>query len=169
MENKTHWKALTHPDYIGAYALMQGDKNIELNVTILEVKREIITGTDGKKEECTVAHLKGHKPMILNATNQKAIQKALGTPYIEDWKGKSVTLYVAKVKAFGETVDALRVKTEAPIIQLPELTPNHAKWNDAVTAMKNGNTTIEKIKKSFRLTQENEKQLAELTKKEVAA
>lgn len=169
METKTHWKALTHPDYIGAYALMVGEKNIELNVTIEVVKREMVTGADGKKEECTVAHIKGHKPMILNSTNQKAITKALNTPYIEDWKGKTITLYVAKVKAFGETVDALRVKTEAPVLKLPELTPEHEKWEGAITALKNNNTTIEKIKKSYTLTEENEKQLCNLSKSEAPA
>ena len=169
MSEKTHWKALTHHDYIGAYALMQGEKNIELNVVITQVKREIVTGADGKKEECTVAHLKGHKPMILNVTNQKAITKALGTPYIQDWQGKTITLYVAKVKAFGEVVDALRVKSEAPARTLPELHPGHEKWNGAITALKSGNTTIEKIKKSFSLTQQNETQLCNLSKSDVAA
>jgi hypothetical protein len=165
---KTHWKALTHPDYIGAYALMQGEKNIDLIVTIETVKREIVIGADGKKEECTVAHLKGHKPMILNATNQKAITKALGTPFIEDWAGKSITLYVAKVKAFGDTVDALRVKTEAPVIKLPELTPQHPNWGKAITALKAGNSTIDDVKKKYSLSQENEKQLCDLSKSDAA-
>jgi hypothetical protein len=148
---------------------MQGDKNIELNVTIKQVRREIVTGADGKKEECTVAHLNGDlKPMILNVTNQKAISKALGTPFVEDWAGKTITLYVAKVKAFGETVDALRIKTEAPVIKLPELHPAHAKWEGAVTALKSGNTTIEKIKKAFHLSPENETQLCNLSKLDVA-
>jgi hypothetical protein len=168
MEKKTHWKVLTHPDYIGAYALMQGDKNIELNVVIQQIKREIVTGADGKKEECTVAHIVGQKPMILNVTNQKAITKALGTPYVEDWKGKTITLYVAKVKAFGETVDALRVKIEAPKVSLPELHPEHEKWAGAVTALKLGNTTIEKIKKAYSITPINEEQLCKLSKSEVA-
>lgn len=166
---KTHWKALTHPDYIGAYALMQGDKNIELVVTVEQVKRQMVTGADGKSEECTVAYLKGQKPMILNSTNQKAITKALNSPYIQDWAGKSITLYVAKVKAFGDTVDALRVKAEPPVIKIPELTPTHARWAGAVTSLKQGNTTIEAIKKSFTISQENETLLIESSKKEVAA
>lgn len=166
--NKTHWKKLTNPDYIGAYSLMIGETSPDLVVQITAVKRELVTGADGKKEECTVAHLKNQKPMILNSTNQKAIQKALGTPFIEEWCGKSITLYVAKVKAFGDVVDALRVRTDAPKLKLPELTPSHAKWGAAVTALKAGNTTIEKIKTNYSISPANETELCNLSKLEPA-
>lgn len=156
MDNLTHWKKLTNPNYIGAYCLDPGQ---ELNVTIQKVVREIVTGPDGKKEECTVAYLKDQKPFILNATNSKAITKALDTPYIEQWAGKTITVYSAKVKAFGDVVDALRVKLKAPVIKLPELHPGHQKWAAAMGAMANGNTTIDDIKRNYFLTPENEKTL----------
>ena len=156
-ETKTHWKKLQHPDYIGAYELMDGTPNKELTVTITKVAREQITGADGKKEECTVCYLHGQKPMILNSTNQKVMQKLFDSPYIEDWSGKKMTLYVARVKAFGDTVDALRVRPTAP--KLPELTPTHEKWQGAMTALKAGNTTIEAIRKNYILSTENEKLL----------
>lgn len=156
-ETKTHWKKLQHPDYIGAYELMDGTPNKELVVTITKVAREMITGADGKKEECTVCYLHGQKPMILNSTNQKVMQKLFDSPYIEDWAGKKMTLFVAKVKAFGDTVDALRVRPTAP--KLPELTPTHEKWQGALTAVKAGNTTIEAIRKNYILSVENEKLL----------
>jgi len=156
-ETKTHWKKLQHPDYIGAYELMDGTPNKELTVTITKVAREQITGADGKKEVCTVCYLHGQKPMILNSTNQKVMQKLFDSPYIEDWAGKKMTLYVARVKAFGDTVDALRVRPTAP--KLPELTPTHEKWQGAMTALKAGNTTIEAIRKNYILSSENEKLL----------
>lgn len=156
-ETKTHWKKLQHPDYIGAYELMDGTPNKELTVTITKVAREQITGADGKKEECTVCYLHGQKPMILNSTNQKVMQKLFDSPYIEDWAGKKMTLYVARVKAFGDTVDALRVRPTAP--KLPELTPTHEKWQGAMTALKAGNTTIEAIRKNYILSTDNEKLL----------
>lgn len=159
-QQKTHWKALTNPDYIGAYTIMDGTSaNKELIVTINQVKREMVTGADGKKEECTVCYLKGQKPMILNATNQKTMTKLFGSPFIEDWEGKSMTLYVAKIKAFGDTVDALRVRSTAPVIKLPELTPTHEKWNGAITALKSKNTTIDAIEKSYIISEENKKLL----------
>lgn len=157
---KTHWKKLTHPDYIGAYELMKGDKNIELPVKIEAVKREIVQGPDGKKEECTVMTIPPHKPMILNATNQKALTKAIGSPFIEDWSGKVATLYVAKVRAFGETVDALRIKDvlyTPPA--LPVLDIKHPKWNDAKASVKDGKATIEQIRAKYQLSADNEKLL----------
>lgn len=158
MEAKTHWKKLTNPDYIGAYTIMDGDKNDkELIVTIKEVKRQMVQGPDGKKEECTVCHLFNQKPFILNATNQKIMTKLFGSPFIEDWAGKAMTLYVAKVKAFGETIDALRVRDKPPVITLPELNPAHQRWAGALKALQEGNTTVADIKKSFTISAENEK------------
>lgn len=160
-EVKTHYRRLVNPHYIGAYSLDPGQ---ELNVTIDRVVREVVAGPDGKKEECTVAYLKGQKPFILNSTNSKMISKVLKSPYIEDWAGKTITLYAAKIKAFGEELEALRVRPTLPTITKPELTPTHAKWRGAVTAVKAGNTTIEAIKSAYVLSEANEALLS----KEVA-
>ena len=109
--NKTHWKKLTNPNYLGSYAFQPGE---EKTVTIKEVKREIVQNQNGK-EDCTVAHfVEDVKPLILNKTNCDMIAKVWGTPYIEDWSGKKITLKVKKVSAFGETVDAVRVSKDRP-------------------------------------------------------
>lgn len=156
---KTHWKKIQNPLYIGAYELMQGDKNIELNVRITTVSREMVQGPDGKKEECTVMQIPPNKPMILNATNQKNLTKAIGSPFIEDWNGKVVTLYVAKVKAFGDTLDALRIKDKLPELKKPEFTPEHKKWASAIQAVKDGTNTSEStivsIEDKFELSEIN--------------
>lgn len=108
----THWKKLTNPNYIGAHDLQPGQ---EVKITIKTVSKELVKGADGKEEQCVVAKLEGtQKPMILNKTNMKIISKVLDTPYIEEWSGKSVIVYSAKIKAFGEMVDALRVKNQKP-------------------------------------------------------
>lgn len=155
---KTHFKKLRNPNYIGSYELMTGDNPIELVVTIERAVKEMVQNVD-KKEEAMVVYLKGQKPMIVNSTNAKAISSATGSPYIEDWVGKKITLYVAQIKAFGEKVDALRVKKDAP--SLPVLNDKHPKWNDAITALKSGNTTIDKIKLSYQV---NEKDLQDAVK-----
>ena len=51
---------------------------------------------------------------ICNATNAKTITKVIGSLYIEDWQGSKIQLYSAEVSAFGETVDALRVRPFPP-------------------------------------------------------
>lgn len=52
--------------------------------------------------------------MILNSTNCKQITKLAGTPYIEKWSGTKIQVGVEKVKAFGDVVEALRVRKFAP-------------------------------------------------------
>lgn len=109
---KTHWKKLHNPDYLGSYALEPGQ---ELIATIKTVKNELVTNTDGKKEECVVVHfVEDIKPMILNSTNSKTIQKLYKTPYIEEWQGRKIQLFIDKVRAFGEVVEALRIRPTIP-------------------------------------------------------
>lgn len=111
---KTHWKKLENPDYLGAYALQPGQ---DLVVQIKSVgQEEVYNPTNNKKETCTVAHFtdRNIKPMILNVTNCKTISKLYDTPYIEDWTGRWISIYIAKVKAFGDVVEALRIRNKIP-------------------------------------------------------
>jgi hypothetical protein len=113
----THWKKLINPDYFGSYLFQPGEKK---TLTISTVVRDIVMGADGKKEECTIVKWReNEKPLILNSTNGKMISKVLDTPYTEQWAGKRIVLGVQKVKAFGEVVDAVRVKDELPKQETP--------------------------------------------------
>ena len=110
--NLTHWKKLTNPDYLGAYAFDPGEIKI---VTISNVGVEMVQNQTGSKEECIVAHFSEDvKPLILNKTNCKTIQKLYNTAYIEEWVGKKIQLNVKKVSAFGDVVDAVRVMSSLP-------------------------------------------------------
>lgn len=110
METKTHWKKLVNLDYIGAYSLNGQDLTVE--ITKVEVRR--VKGEGGKEENCTVAELKGQKPFIINRTNAKTITKIYGSPYIEDWIGKTITLFPTTTKVAGEVVECLRVRPVIP-------------------------------------------------------
>lgn len=108
---KTHWRKLTHPNYLGSWSFQPGE---EKTVTIKEVKQEIVKNQNGS-EECTVVYFEEDiKPLILNKTNAEMIAKVWGTPFIEDWKGLQIILKVKKVSAFGEMVDAVRVANTRP-------------------------------------------------------
>ncbi|MBR3334335.1 MAG: hypothetical protein IKG23_08615 [Clostridia bacterium] len=109
--SETHWKKLTNPNYLGAYAFDPGEEKI---VTIEYVAQEEVIGAEGRNDRVIVAHLVNEKPLILNKTNCKAITKLLNTPYIEEWAGARITLAVQRVKAFGEDTDAVRVKPKLP-------------------------------------------------------
>jgi len=104
---KTHWKQLVNPDYLGAYSLPDGK---DITIKIKQVVREIVKGQNGKSEECTVAHIEGNKPLILNRTNCRTIAKIYESPFIEDWAGKSITIYAAVTKLKGDDVECLRIR-----------------------------------------------------------
>lgn len=111
----THWKKLTNPDYLGSYAFEEGQ---DLIVTIKSVENQLVTSPDGKKEtEPVMTFMEtGVKPLVLNKTNSKQIEKLLKTPYVEQWVGKKIQLYVQHgVKAFGDVVDAVRVRPFLPV------------------------------------------------------
>lgn len=106
-----------NPDYLGAYSLDDGNgKYTDIVATIQYVKVENVTGPDGKKEDCPVAHFSERelKPMILNATNMKTLEKLFRSKYIEDWAGHKIQIGVEQVKAFGDVVDALRIRKYLP-------------------------------------------------------
>jgi hypothetical protein len=123
METLTHWKRYRNPDYFGAYCFNYAGE--ERTLTIKMARKETIKGSDGKKQECLVVHwAENEKPFIINATNAKAITKVAKTPYVERWVGIRITLYVAQISAFGEDVEALRVRPfpPAPLQNQPSLT-----------------------------------------------
>jgi hypothetical protein len=158
-EELTHWKKLTNPEYIGAYSLQPNEQK---TVTIVNVCRQKVKGTDGKEQDCTVAILLNEKPFILNKTNCKILTKIFGTPYIENWKEKRIIIHAEPVRAFGETVDAIRVLPLIPI--LPTLVPTSPKWEGAVQALRESKTTIEAIMKGYQLTEENKELLIKQSK-----
>jgi len=113
---KGHWKKQFNYEYLGSYSL---DSKREAVVTVSRLAQEKVTGQQGRKEDCFVVYFKEFdKGMILNRTNARAIEKVSGSGLIEDWLGVQVTLYVEKgVKAFGDVVDALRIRDKKPTRQ----------------------------------------------------
>lgn len=82
----------------------------EANVTIESVS--IHDMNDGKKK--AALHFVGKdKALLLNVTNGNTIAEMFGTDEMDDWEGKRIRLYVAKVDFQGKRVPAIRVK-EAP-------------------------------------------------------
>ena len=108
---ETHWKNNFDYKFTGAYELAPGE---EKTVTILKTCKEEVNSTDGTKKLCLVIYFKdAPKPMVLNKTNCKTIEK-MYTPFVENWPGKRITVFAAKVKAFGEVVEALRIRPTVP-------------------------------------------------------
>lgn len=146
MSEKTHWKKFHNPDYLGAYAFQPGERKI---LTISKAVQEVVTGQGNRKEDCLVVHFQeGEKPLICNVTNSKAITKVAGSPFIEDWPNVKIELYTEKVNAFGDMVDAVRVKRSAPIVTKPNLT----NIEGAAQAVAAGTATRESIETHYTVT-----------------
>lgn len=114
--SKTHWKSLTNPTYLGTYSFSD---NADIMGTIKSVNNEVVTGEGGRKEECTICYFAENiKPMILNKTNMKTIQKIAGTPFVEEWVGTKISIYAdPKVKFGREITGGLRIRSKALNIQ----------------------------------------------------
>lgn len=79
-------------------------------VTIAGLKQENVA-PDNKPEELKwILHFNGdHKPLVLNGTNTKLIEKALGSDETDDWLGKQIVLFNDEnVEYMGEVVGGVR-------------------------------------------------------------
>lgn len=88
---KTHIETLIEKDYIGSWHVADRDHTL----VIERVEKKQITMRGGKKKWVPVLSFRGvQKKMILQArTNRETISDMYG-PYIEDWIGKSVSLFM---------------------------------------------------------------------------
>ena len=104
-DTKTHWKKSFDYRFISAEEL---EKNVTVTIESID-QDETFNGKE--KETVTVLKFKGAKKgMILNKTNAKKIAEVTGSPYIEDWIGQQITLTTQTVSAFGQQVEAIRIK-----------------------------------------------------------
>lgn len=121
---KTHWKKIvSDPNFIGEGDFQEGEEKV---LTIERVNAgEIVTTAEGKTKKAVVHWKeKGNKPMILNVARSKNIEKVAGSGFLEDWPGVQVQLYIEHgIKAFGETVSAVRVRPFKPRLKQQEPVP----------------------------------------------
>jgi len=66
---------------------------------------------------------------------------------------------VTEVSAFGDTVEAVRIRPKAPKVTKPDLTPSHSKWADAVGKVASKTTDLETIRQHFNVSKETETRL----------
>ena len=159
--DKKHYKAVSPNPYIASTDLTD-----PIVVTIKKMAQEVSKLPD--KRTHNVAYFEeaeihpGHKlkPMIVNTgVNSKAMLEITGSPFIEDWVGHRVELFVdPSAKYAGEVVGGLRIRKPR---ELPTLTPKQTKlWQGAVNAYKrDGN--LSKVRKHYAISPEAEKQIKE--------
>ncbi len=119
MSKKTPWQKTFDPHYLGSWSL---EDNEIFATVVVSCELKEVTSNGKEFKERIVATLRDAPrngillPMIIgNKDNAKAMQKLSGSQYVEDWKNIPVTIFVKKnIKAFGELVDALRIKDTPP-------------------------------------------------------
>ena len=111
MAEHIHWKETTNSKYLGSWDLKDGKDMI---VKIQDVVAgEHVTGPRGDSLEVVVYFENGIKPMIVGSTNKKNIAKALNTPYLDEWVGQKIQIFV-EPSSKSETGMALRIRPFAP-------------------------------------------------------
>ena len=83
-------------------------------LTISEVKKENVAMPNQPKKERGVMYFEERdKGMVLNTTNLKRAEKALGSDDTDDWIGKKIVVYTDENVEFGgEMVGGLRVRAQ---------------------------------------------------------
>ena len=115
--SNTHWRKIIESEYLAGSDLDDG--NGKFKKVILTIKRagneSILDTRTGQKESVLLVHFEEiSKPMVMNVTNAKILSKLANSPYIESWPGLKIEVGTQKVKAFGDTWDALRISPKLP-------------------------------------------------------
>lgn len=149
---KTHYRKAFDSPYLSSADIVEP--------TVLTVKHVGFEPdrTKKTKDSFNTAHFveseirKGEKlkPMILNASNSKTMKALTGSPFLEDWTGQRITVYVDHNVRFGkETVEGLRISPHAPEARRKTITPEDKKlWESAKAAFKrdgNLNVVLERV------------------------
>ncbi|MCP4493291.1 MAG: hypothetical protein GY820_39205 [Gammaproteobacteria bacterium] len=158
MEDKTHYRKAFNSPYLSSADIVEP--------TIFTIKNVLLTKDKSKRTkdmfntaffvEKEIRQGEELKPMILNACNSRTMKALTGSPYIDDWNDVPVTVYVDKNVSFGrDTVEGLRISTEPPRLQKPDLLPDTTPWKNAIVAYKrDGN--LDAVKKRMSISPENE-------------
>nr|DAN62183.1 MAG TPA: hypothetical protein [Caudoviricetes sp.] len=139
-QNKTHYRKVFDSPYLSAADIVEP---VVLTIRCVQVEADKTKKTKDKMNtayfvEREIRAGEPLKPMILNATNSKMMAKIIGSPFLEDWNGVQVEIYVDHNVRFGrETVEGLRIRPAAIRPQKRELTPDNQKmWQRALDAYK---------------------------------
>ena len=128
MTNKTHFRKVFKSDHLGCADLEDFiEQGHNLIFTIQNVRQEMNAKVAGKKINANIAYfVEGIKPLVLNATNSKAMKGLTNSSFIEDWANTPIQLFVdAGVRMKGETVGGVRISPQPPR-QRQLITPQNA-------------------------------------------
>lgn len=154
-----HYRAVFDSPYLSAADVVD-----PVTLTISHVTQEV-DKTKKTKDVFNTAYFKEReirpgeklKPMILNATNSKTMDKITNTPFIEGWAGARITVYVdANIKFGKDLVEGLRIKAAAERKTIgPEMA---TAWANAKSAyLRDGN--LDSVLSRVNMSEEHQAQL----------
>jgi len=136
-ETKTHYRKVFKSDHLGVADLEDfTEAGSNLVFTIAHVRQEINAKVAGKKINANIAYFSDSiKPLVLNATNSKALKTITGSSFIEDWANVPVQLYIdPQVKMKGDIVGGVRVSPNKVKLKQEITMNNRAMWGNAKKA-----------------------------------
>jgi len=139
-DNKTHYRKAFKSSHLGVADLedlIESGNNLIFNIK--EVKQQLGVTVAGRKGDHNIAYFtEDIKPLVLNVTNSKVLKNLGGSPFVEDWNGIKVQLYIeAGVRFKGDVVSGVRLKAAPVPPPKADITPdNKTSWQHAKNAYK---------------------------------
>lgn len=150
----SHWRTMFADEkYLGAYSLEKDGKYDAVIVTIESIYVGDFLSQGGKEKRPFAKFKEFDKPMVINRTNFKRLEKFFQSFDPTLYKGKQIVLGVENVASPEGLVPALRFSTRPlPVAQKPELPA--AALTKAIESVKSGKRSIEDIEAKYSLTSE---------------
>ena len=150
----SHWRNMfTDEKYLGAYSLEKDGKYEPVIVTIENVYQGDFMSQGGKEKRPFVKLKEFDKPMVINRTNFKRLEKFFNSFDPNTYLEKQIVLGVENVSSPEGIVPALRFSTRPlPVAQKPELPA--AALTKAIESVKSGKRSIADIEAKYSLTSE---------------
>jgi hypothetical protein len=151
----------TDEKYLGAYSLEKDGKYDAVIVTIESVYQGDFLSQGGKEKRPFVKLKEFDKPMVINRTNFKRLEKFFQSFDPSTYVGKQIVLGVENVSSPEGIVPALRFSTRPlPTKEKPAM-PD-AMLDKAIESIQSGKRTIDQIEKTYSLTAEQKKALSDV-------
>jgi hypothetical protein len=148
----SHWRTMFADEkYLGAYSLEKDGKYDAVIVTIESIYVGDFLSQGGKEKRPFAKFKEFEKPMVINRTNFKRLEKFFQSFDPTLYAGKQIVLGVENVSSPEGMVPALRFSTRPlPVAQKPELPA--AALTKAIESVKSGKRSIEDIEAKYSLT-----------------
>tara|TARA_R110002020_G_scaffold59128_2_gene161536 strand:- start:232 stop:723 length:492 start_codon:yes stop_codon:yes gene_type:complete len=159
--NKTHWRKFLNTAFLNGDEIPK--EGVVVTIIGFEATEVYSQASKSKQEEGTLSFKELEKPMILTNRKAKQISAVVGSSFMEDWIGKTVTLFPVNEKHFGQVMPVINIKAGEHTKQV--FNTKSPGWAKAEAAIKNGSTTIANIEKHYKLTDATKKILTDLIPK----